>query len=281
MTASRSYASAIEVGAGGARNDLPDFMPAGAGGSRRDWGEVTSLSVASERTVRFEPVPVRINPEDPSAWSRGEVLRLLLTPIIAIVLLVGGVYWMRLQFPAAHPESDQSAVLQVRLVPRPAQAEISRPPASQRATARLVKPTSTSEERESTSADRTIATPAPPDAMPIANPAPSVRPTPSLADAPPSSAALRFQQALIRHVTRYQRYPKAARAERLHGSVDAKFAMGRDGSVLGVWVRTGSGQPVLDKEALDTIRRAQPLPAIPAELPDRLNIQVTLTFDPP
>ena len=34
------------------------------------------------------------------------------------------------------------------------------------------------------------------------------------------------------------------------------------------------------KEAIETIRRAQPLPPIPPELPDRLNIHVQLVFDP-
>jgi protein TonB len=56
--------------------------------------------------------------------------------------------------------------------------------------------------------------------------------------------------------------------------------MSRDGTLLGVWVKTSSGQAMLDKEAIDTIRRAQPLPSIPPELPDRLNIHVQLVFDP-
>ena len=66
----------------------------------------------------------------------------------------------------------------------------------------------------------------------------------------------------------------------LEGKVDTQFAMARDGKLLGVWVRTSSGQMLLDKEAVETIRRAQPLPPIPPELPDRLNIQVQLEFDP-
>jgi protein TonB len=37
---------------------------------------------------------------------------------------------------------------------------------------------------------------------------------------------------------------------------------------------------LLDKEAMETIRRAQPLPPIPPELPERLNIHVQLVFDP-
>ena len=94
---------------------------------------------------------------------------------------------------------------------------------------------------------------------------------------PASSAAAKFQQTLLRHISRFQRYPSAAGSARL---VDTQFAMARDGTLLGVWVRTSSGQMLLDKEAIETIRRAQPLPPIPPELPDRLNIQMQLEFDP-
>jgi protein TonB len=104
--------------------------------------------------------------------------------------------------------------------------------------------------------------------------------TPSAVTGPASSAVVRFQQTLLRHVARYQRYPSAARSLHLEGRVDMQFAISRDGTLLGVWVKTSSGQGVLDKEAIETIRRSQPLPSIPSELPDRLNIHVQLAFDP-
>jgi protein TonB len=91
---------------------------------------------------------------------------------------------------------------------------------------------------------------------------------------------MKFQQALLRHIERYQRYPKAARLGRQQGTVDTLFSMRRDGTLVGVWVKTSSGQQVLDAAAVETIRRAQPLPAIPAGLPDQLTIQVQLAFDP-
>jgi protein TonB len=85
---------------------------------------------------------------------------------------------------------------------------------------------------------------------------------------------------LDRHIARYHRYPSAARSQQLQGTVETVFSMKRDGSLLGVWVKTTSGKTLLDKEAIETIKRAQPLPPIPSNLPERLNIEVLLEFDP-
>jgi protein TonB len=92
--------------------------------------------------------------------------------------------------------------------------------------------------------------------------------------------AIQFQQALLRHVARYQRYPKAARSARLYGSVGTVFSMRRDGTVVGVRITSSSGQQIFDKEAIETIMRAQPLPPIPPGLPDPLTVETTLVFEP-
>jgi protein TonB len=98
---------------------------------------------------------------------------------------------------------------------------------------------------------------------------------------PTNRQALLFQKALLTHIARYRRYPEEARRDGLQGTVQVLFAMRRDGAVTDVWIRTSSGQSVLDAAAADAIRRAQPLPRIPSELPDRLTILVPVTFDIP
>lgn len=240
-----------------------------------------NLGTPSERTsgvVRASPAFYR---DDPSAWSLGEVLRLFLVPTIAAVLFVGGIYWVRLQLPAGPAGQDRASVVQVRLLPRPDPAPIPVVPESPPIAASVASRTDVPVDPSDSAAmrDLTVTQPAR-DATPAEVAAPSVRPTPSPADAPPSSAAIKFQQALLRHVARYQRYPNAARLGRLQGSVETLFSMRRDGTLLGVWVKTSSGQAVLDSEAVEAIRRAQPLPSIPSGLPDRLNIRVTLVFEP-
>lgn len=219
--------------------------------------------------------------DDPSAWSLGEVLRLFLVPAIATVLFVGGIYWVRLQLPAGPAGQDRASVVQVRLLPRPDPAPIPVAPVSPQIAASVASRTDASIDPSDFANTKDLALTQPTrDATPAEAAAPSIRPTPSPADAPPSSAAIKFQQALLRHVARYQRYPNAARRGRLQGSVETLFSMKRDGTLLGVWVKTSSGQAVLDSEAVDAIRRAQPLPSIPSGLPEQLNIRVTLVFEP-
>jgi len=90
-----------------------------------------------------------------------------------------------------------------------------------------------------------------------------------------------FQRRLFARIETCRQYPATARRARLQGVVELIFAMDRNGIVLGIWIKQSSGYPVLDKEAVATVLRAQPLPAIPAELPDPLNITLPMVFGYP
>ncbi len=89
-----------------------------------------------------------------------------------------------------------------------------------------------------------------------------------------------FQRILLSHIARFRQYPPAAKSGQ-HGIAQLVFSMRRDGTVSEVRVRNSSGSQLLDDAATDTIRRAQPLPAIPADLPDQLTILLPIAFDPP
>lgn len=93
--------------------------------------------------------------------------------------------------------------------------------------------------------------------------------------------ASEFQRRLFEHIRRFQRYPDAARPERLAGVVQIVFTMDRQGRVRGVWVKTSSGSGLLDQEAVATIERAAPLPPIPPDLPDPLSPTLVLEFEIP
>ncbi|MDE5457037.1 TonB family protein [Bradyrhizobium sp. CSA112] len=244
-----------------------------------------SIDELHQRTPKgpASPVPPALLPyeNETGAWSSGELFRLFVAPALVTLLLVGGVYWIRLQMPAGSTGQQQTSVVQVHLLPRPDSAPIVTASASHSTTQAVASRTDTSlKEPDPATVDEPAPVPRARTFSSAEAPPSNILSAPSAVSGPASSAAIKFQQALMRHVAQYQRYPNAARALRLQGKVDTQFSMSRDGKLLGVWVRTSSGQSLLDKEAMETIRRAQPLPPIPSELPDRLNIHVQLVFDP-
>ena len=87
-----------------------------------------------------------------------------------------------------------------------------------------------------------------------------------------------YQRALLVHIERYRGYPLDEHRQRIEGGAMIRFAMDRRGKVLDVWIDRSSGVAALDTEALATVRRAQPLPMIPASLPDRLSIVLPVSF---
>jgi len=87
-----------------------------------------------------------------------------------------------------------------------------------------------------------------------------------------------FEGRLLARLEQFRRYPEEARRRQQQGVVHVRFQMNRKGSVLDASVARSSGIPSLDREALATVRRAQPLPAIPDDRPDMLTISVPIEF---
>lgn len=90
-----------------------------------------------------------------------------------------------------------------------------------------------------------------------------------------------YRHRLLDHIRPHQFYPDDARPDRLGGVVQVGFAMQRDGTILEIWVESSSGYAVLDQAALDTVRRAQPLPLVPAVLPNTMDVMLPISFTPP
>ncbi|WP_285022219.1 energy transducer TonB [Novosphingobium sp. fls2-241-R2A-195] len=70
-----------------------------------------------------------------------------------------------------------------------------------------------------------------------------------------------------------------AHAARQQGAVQVRFTMNRVRFVLSCAIVRKSGPFMLDQAALDTLRRAQPLPAIRAGRPDTVELTVPIEFD--
>ena len=93
-----------------------------------------------------------------------------------------------------------------------------------------------------------------------------------------SDTALTWEAQLLAHLEKYRRYPGTARVRRVQGVAYVKFSMNRQGRVLSIRLVRSSGSILLDRAALETIRRAQPLPAIPDDRPDVLELSVPVEF---
>jgi periplasmic protein TonB len=118
-------------------------------------------------------------------------------------------------------------------------------------------------------------------AAPAAPVAPAATPSaPSAADIARSTAAkANWQGTLLAHLEQHKKYPRLARKRREEGTAYLRFRMDRGGQVLSFALERSAGYEALDEEVLEMIERAQPLPALPPEVPEpELEIVVPVQF---
>jgi protein TonB len=108
----------------------------------------------------------------------------------------------------------------------------------------------------------------------IEEPKPEVQPPAPETRAPPktehvghfSQASAKAYNALVFcHLQRFKRYPAAAHGAA--GTTVLRFELNRTGEVIASGISKSSGNPVLDREALELLHRASPFPPFPAEKP--------------
>lgn len=210
-----------------------------------------------------------------------EITRLIVISAFVALIFAGGVYWLR-HLPARSPGQEPSSTIQVRLLQSPESASLPMPAEEvvndkhRDGRSQQQKPETTEEDLQHEEIPLIPST-----LMTIVPPSQTVS-VPSQARserrfAPPELTS-KFQRALQRHIARFQKYPARARAGGLEGTVQVLFLLERDGSVLDVWVQSSSGQKILDDEAIETLRRAEPLPTIPSELPGQLRVLLPIAF---
>ena len=88
-----------------------------------------------------------------------------------------------------------------------------------------------------------------------------------------------WEGLILAHLERFRRYPARARAARQQGTAYLRFTINRAGMVISATIVKKSGSYDLDQAALDTLTRAQPLPAIPTGRPDVVELTIPVEFN--
>ena len=89
----------------------------------------------------------------------------------------------------------------------------------------------------------------------------------------------RWHSKVLSWLNRHKRYPSAAKSKRQEGTVQVAFTVDANGRVTSSRIARSSGNPVLDKAALDMVRRSSPVPAPPAEMAQsRISLAVPVDF---
>jgi protein TonB len=95
-----------------------------------------------------------------------------------------------------------------------------------------------------------------------------------------SNAVPTWKTQIVALLERNKRYPEAAQSRRQQGIAQVFFRLDRQGRVIDSRVVRSSGASALDEEALALLRRAQPFPPPPPELPgERVDLTVPIRFN--
>lgn len=124
-----------------------------------------------------------------------------------------------------------------------------------------------------------VAEPKPPTTEPapaVAEPTPAASPEPATETQPaPTTVALLAGQStatdnylgqLMRHLGRHFVYPRRAQRLGQEGTPIVLFSFDRSGTLLEWRLQEGSSYTLLDQAALDLLKAAEPLPAIPDDM---------------
>lgn len=76
-------------------------------------------------------------------------------------------------------------------------------------------------------------------------------------------------------------YPDALGCQGIGGRVDLRLTIGTDGRISRVALQRSSGQPILDKAAMDAVRAWEFRAGTRGGVPVSTTIQVPMTFTPP
>ncbi|MDF1643945.1 MAG: energy transducer TonB [Pseudomonadales bacterium] len=109
--------------------------------------------------------------------------------------------------------------------------------------------------------------------------APTPSPINTQSSAIQAQASETWQSNLLAHIQRYKRYPRQARRRGQEAVIYVQVTITRDGQVVKHQLEKASQYKTLNREVLNLITRAQPLPPPPKEIKDEtLEILLPVVF---
>jgi protein TonB len=87
-----------------------------------------------------------------------------------------------------------------------------------------------------------------------------------------------YRQAIMAELAAERSYPRGPLLAGYEGAGTILFHIDRDGRLLDVAIETSTGRKALDRAALALVRSAAPFPAVPPEMPDRLEVSLPIRF---
>lgn len=215
-------------------------------------------------------------------WRSSQAPRLTSIGIVILVhLAVIAVFTMQRRQPLSVMESP----LQVAMIDAPAVEPVAAPAPVSSASPDLVRPPLPQLPLPSIVLDRAITLPATQgEASTMAETASPGAPAAVTPPANPPAASKsagpspHYMSTLMAHLNRKKRYPAAARKLRQHGIVHVRFRMNRAGRLLMAKLEAATRHSLLNEEALALLERAIPLPMLPDDMPDSIELVVPIEF---
>lgn len=177
----------------------------------------------------------------------------------------------RVAEPPAKPKPRAKPAIRPAPVPKPSPIPV--PP-------RKEAPAPTTPAQEQPSLPATAASPAATPSAPSATAPASESPAKAAPPSAEAGALEKYRSDLIGMARRYKRYPRVALDNNWEGRVVVQMVVGANGMIASLRVTTSSGHEVLDRQAVDMLRKAKPLVPIPPAMRGReFSVEIPVIYD--